>query len=84
MDRAERARLTTNRERVFALVSDGLWHDAVELMRIGGMRAVGRLHELKADGWEYEKRKKSGCLGVYEYRLLRKQAPEQMSLMEAR
>lgn len=71
-DSAERARLLTNYERVEALMMDFRWHSSVELMRVGGMRAVGRLHEAKQHGWTYDKRKKSA--GVFEYRL--RKAPD--------
>lgn len=66
-DTAERTRLQTNYARVMALMADGRWHSSVELMRVGGMRAVGRLNSCKADGYTYDKRKQSA--GVYEYRL---------------
>ena len=66
---AEQVRLRNNTERVKALMQDGQWHDALEICRVGGARGVGRLFDLKADGWAYDKRKQSA--GVWEYRLYR-------------
>ena len=77
-DDAERARLRTNRDRVEALMRDGDWHTSLELIEVGGIRAVGRLFDLKAHGYDYDKRRRSA--GVFEYRL-RRLTTEQLSLL---
>lgn len=69
MDCGERTRLNTNRDRVLELMRDGQWHSSIDIMSVGGMRGVGRLNELKAEGWDYEKRKRTA--GVWEFRLFR-------------
>jgi hypothetical protein len=81
MDTAERTRLATNTDRVEALMRDGRWYSSLRIMEAGGLRGVGRLYDLKARGWHYDKRK-TDRPGIYEYRLIPKVA-EQLSLMEA-
>lgn len=68
----ERKRLNAAALRVLSYLQfhHGCWCSNVELCQkdIGGMRATGRMSELRAEGWDIEKRHvKDGC---WEYRLL--------------
>ena len=65
----ERARLNAAALRVLARLKEGPATN-VELCHpsIGGMRAVGRIHELRCDGWGIDKSHLSG--GTWLYTLL--------------
>ena len=58
----------THKDALFALMQDGRWHHMAEMQRVGGWRYGARLHELKNQGWQYEKRSVGN--DVFEYRLL--------------
>ena len=66
--RAEIDRLNRNEARCLDLLSDGLWHSNMDLVYVGGIRAIGRLHALKAKGYEIAKRHVEG--GRWDYRLV--------------
>ena len=61
----------TQRERIEALLADGEWHSGVELNRIA-FRYGARLHEMKQDGIEWEKRaaRRGGGNMPCDYRLV--------------
>ena len=65
----EIARLSHNAERVLELLQDGLWHRNIDLVAVGGIRAVGRVWDLQRAGHRIEKRHIDG--GNWEYRLIR-------------
>lgn len=44
----------TKRTAVLDLLWDLRWHDSFELVRVGGLRAGARVHELKRQGWDVE------------------------------
>ena len=73
MDREDIFRLKTAYKRVLALMSDGNWHDGHEITHpnIGGSEGKRRLREMKAKGYQYEKRRKESSQGTFQYRLLR-------------
>jgi hypothetical protein len=82
MDAAERTRLQNNEQRIEALMTSNYgWYSSLQLMEVGGLRALARVHALKAKGYRYERRS-TNRPGIYEYRLIPK-AAEQLSLMEA-
>lgn len=62
--------LSVDRERVLALMLDGLWHTTLEITGAAvGTEGMRRFRELKQRGYRYEKRKVSGHR-IWEYRLL--------------
>jgi hypothetical protein len=52
LDMGDLAARGTACARLRALLADGAWHSALELVEVGGLRYGGRLHELRrgADG----------------------------------
>lgn len=56
----------SNRSRVLALLSDGLWHSTLELQAVGGTRAPARVHELRRQGYDVQC---DGERGRFKYRL---------------
>ena len=68
--------MSTQRERIEACLADGEWHSGAELNRIC-FRYGARLHEMKKDGVEWEKRfppRKRGQNPPCDYRLKREEA----------
>lgn len=67
----------TQKQRLYNLLSDRLWHDTVEIMdkvysieeKKGICRIGARVYDLKKDGHEIESRRKVGSETVWEYRL---------------
>ena len=59
----------TQKEKFLALLSDGQWHDTVELNSIA-WRYGARLHDLRNDGNVLEKRKVEGSK-IEQWRLVR-------------
>ena len=57
----ERARTGSHRDRVLARLKDGPATN-VELVQIGGMRALARVHELRASGYSITVERVSGGL----------------------
>jgi len=62
----ERQRLNAAAQRVLARLQQGPATNA-QLVEVGGIRAVGRVFELKRDGWQIEKAHVSG--GTWRYTL---------------
>lgn len=65
----------SQKARLLSLLSDGQWHDTVEILekvykggRSGIARVGARIHDLKKDGHNIEGRDKTAT--VYEYRLI--------------
>jgi hypothetical protein len=60
----------TARERVWALMVDGLWHTGPEIAspEVGGSEGLRRLREFRKAGCVIDKRRRSG--GTWEYRLV--------------
>lgn len=61
-------------DRVHELMLDGQWHNTLELVRWGGIRASARLWELRKAGMIVEKRKIPDST-MYEYRLMQETLP---------
>ena len=56
--------------RVFELMSDGNWHDAIAIRAAAqGSEGLRRLRELRAKGYVIDKRKTAGGGRLYEYRM---------------
>lgn len=70
----ERRRLNAAAARVLAYLQAHEHATNVELCRpaVGGLRAIGRVHELRQDGWEIEKTHLLG--GVWRYSLIGRKA----------
>lgn len=68
--KVERDRLNAAAVRVLAYLQTHQWATNIELSRpeVGGLRAVGRIHELRQHGHVIEKKHVDG--GVWRYRLL--------------
>lgn len=65
--RDELVRLSANAARVLELLSDGLWHTNMELVAVGGIRAVGRCWDLQRAGHVIAKEHVHG--GSWRYKL---------------
>ena len=62
---AERQRRENNKDRILAALKDGAKTN-MELLAIGGLRYGGRVHELRAEGWDVRtERPEVGGLCVY-------------------
>ena len=58
--------------RVFELMSDGNWHDAIAIRAAAqGSEGLRRLRELRAKGYVIDKRKTAGGGRLLEYRMHR-------------
>lgn len=56
--------------RVFELMRDGNWHDAIAIRAAAqGSEGLRRLRELRAKGYQIDKRKTAGGGRLFEYRL---------------
>ncbi len=75
---------STQAERLLTLLSDGSWHDTVQIQYIvygdehlGLSRVGARIHDLKKKGHMIEGRHKSQT--IYEYRLVPKEIVQSQS-----
>lgn len=56
--------------RVFELMSDGNWHDAIAIRAAAqGSEGLRRLRELRSKGYVIDKRKTAGGGRLFEYRM---------------
>ncbi len=65
--KAEIDRLSANAQRVLELLQDGQWHTNMELVAVGGIRAVGRCWDLQQHGHVIVKEYVQG--GSWRYKL---------------
>jgi hypothetical protein len=62
----------TKKGRLVLLLKDRRYHSARELLRVGGFRYGGRLHELRADGYRFTIKRDEKHQSLFWYRMTAK------------
>jgi len=60
--------------RIAQLLKDRRYHSSRELLKVGGFRYGGRLHELRADGYRFTMKRDAKHQNLFWYRMTVKPA----------